>query len=100
MSNSEKKKAARGKGRGHGRKPKATGTKTTGKTSAKAGANKALGGHVFDYGNKNAPDQMATTWENIVVWAGSTMGKDICNELRNERPVTILRPVISSERVD
>ncbi|MGL5935066.1 MAG: hypothetical protein ACRCZI_05535, partial [Cetobacterium sp.] len=94
MSNQENKKAARGRGRGHGRKSKATGARATTKPNAKTGANKTLGGHVFDYGTKNAADQMATTWENIILLAGSTLGEDICNELRNEKPAYIPKPVI------
>ena len=43
---------------------------------------------------------MATTWENIIVLAGSTMGEDICNELRNEKPVVIPRPTVPQDAQD
>lgn len=97
MSKQDKKNQSRGKGKGQGRKPRATGARVTNKPTTKAGANKTLGSHVFDYGNKNAADQMATTWENIIVLAGSTMGEDICNELRNEKAVIIPRPTVPQE---
>ena len=77
MSKQDKKNQSRGKGRGQGRKPRPTSARATTKPTTKAGANKTLGGHVFDYGSKNAADQMATTWENIIVLVGSTMGEDI-----------------------
>jgi hypothetical protein len=94
MSKQDKRNPSRGKGRGQGRKPRAT------KPTTKVGANKTLGGHVFDYDTKNAADQMATTWENIIVLAGISMGEDSCNELRNERPVTIPRPTIPQDAQD
>jgi hypothetical protein len=97
MSNADKKKPGRGKGRGTSRKLKSVPGKTTTKPNSKAGANKSLGVHVFDYGTKNAANQMATTWEAIIVLAGSTMGEDICNELRNEKQIIIPKPKIPLE---
>ena len=55
------------------------------KDSTKTGACKSLDAHVFDYGPKNAADQMATTWEQIVIHVGTNMGEDISNELRNRK---------------
>ena len=46
----------RGRGRGHGQNY--TGTTA----STKKGLCEALGGNVFDYGQKAAADQMRTTW--------------------------------------
>jgi hypothetical protein len=100
MSKQEKRSPSRGKGRNRGRKHRATGARAVTKPNAKAWANKTLDGHVFDYSTKNATDQMATTWENIIVLAGSTMGEDICNELRNKRPVTIPRLTIPQSAQD
>jgi hypothetical protein len=91
---------SRGKRIGQGRKPRATGARATPKLTTKAGANKALGGRVFDYSTKNAANQMVTTWKNIIVLAGSTIGEDICNELHNKRPVAIPRPTIPQDAQD
>jgi Reverse transcriptase (RNA-dependent DNA polymerase) len=95
MSSTTKKSPGRGGGRGGGQRKRAgqKGKPTT-KTPAKTGANKALGNHIFDYGARNAADQMTTTWEHIIVLAGSTMGEDIANELRNESHIHLPKPDI------
>jgi len=38
---------------------------------AAKGACSELGSHVFDYGSKGAADQMATTWEQIIIYVGT-----------------------------
>ena len=69
------------------------------KDSTKTGACKSLGTHVFDYGPKNAADQMATTWEQIVIHVGTNMGEDISNELRNRKETIIPKPEIPPDVV-
>jgi hypothetical protein len=72
-------------GRGRGRGQNYTGTSSsTGK-----GLNDTLGGHVFDYGQKAAADQMCASWEKITEYVGATCGQDISNELQNKITVTI-----------
>jgi len=70
------------------------------KATAKTGTNRSLGSHVFDYGPKNAADQMATTWEQIIIHDGTSLGEDIGNELRNEKSTTIPKPKIPEDLVD
>ena len=67
--------------------------------STKTGSCKSLGTHVFDYGPKNAADQMATTWEQIVIHVGTNMGEDISNELRNRKETIIPKPEIPPDVV-
>jgi alpha-glucuronidase len=37
---------------------------------------------VFDYGHKEAADQMRTSWEKLTQYVGATYGQDISNELQ------------------
>jgi hypothetical protein len=48
---------------------------------------------VFDYGHKEAADQMRTSWEKLVQYVGATYGQDISNELLNKTAVTHTEPV-------
>jgi hypothetical protein len=77
-----------GRGRGRGRGQNYTGTTA----SIKKGLCEALGGSVFDYGQKAAADQMRTSWEKVTDYVGSTYGQDICNELQNKTTVTLVEP--------
>jgi hypothetical protein len=52
-----------------------------------------LGTNVFDYGQKSAADQMQTSWENLVQYAGTNYGQDIINELQNKITVILVKPV-------
>ena len=77
-----------GRGRGQGRGQNYTGTNA----STKKGLCEALGGNVFDYGQKAAADQMRTTWEKITEYVGITYAQDICNELQNKSIVILDEP--------
>jgi hypothetical protein len=81
------------KGRGRGRGQNYTGTSS----STKKGLNDTLGGHVFDYGQKAAADQMRTSWEKITEYVGATYGQDISNELQNKITVTIPEPTHTAD---
>ena len=87
---SKTKPAGSSKGRGG---PRRSNTHTTSSNNQKqTGACKALGFHVFDYGPKDAADQMANTWEQIIIHTGTTLGEDIRNELRNRKKVNLTKP--------
>ena len=90
-SNTSKKSGGRGRGRGWQRKSRSQKAASS-KTNKKTGVSKTLGNHVFDFGPKNAADQMTTTWEQIIIHVGINMGEDIRNELRNRTRVTIPPP--------
>jgi hypothetical protein len=78
-----------GRGHGRGRGQNYTGTTTT----TKKGLCDALGGNVFDYGQKAAADQMRTSWEKITEYIGTTYGQGIIsNELQNKTTVSIAEP--------
>ena len=78
-----------GRGHGRGRDQKYTGNTTT----TKKGLCKALGGNVFDCGQKAAADQMQKSWDKISTeYAGSLYGQDISNELQNKTTVDIAKP--------
>jgi hypothetical protein len=47
---------------------------------------------VFDYGQKEAAEEMRTTWEKIVLHMGTIYGHDISNELLNKKAVNIPEP--------
>ena len=82
----------RGKGgRGRGQNYSASAT------SAKKGLCTTLGTNVFDYGMKNAADQMRTSWEKLVNYVGTNYGQDISNELLDKLTVTLEEPVHSDE---
>ena len=76
-------------GRGRGRGQNYSGSTT----SAKKGLCTTLGANVFDYGQKNAADQMRTSWEKLVHYVGTTYGQDISNELLNKLTVVLEEPV-------
>ena len=78
----------RGHGRGHGQ------IYTGNTTPTKKGLCKALGGNVFDYGQKVAADQMRTSWEKITEYVGTLYGQDISNELQNKSIVAITEPAL------
>ena len=80
-----------GRGRG-GRGHNYTGSGGT----SKKGLCSALGGHVFDYGQKAAADLMRTSWEKLVEYSGTTYGQDICNELQNKQNVTLPQPLYTA----
>jgi hypothetical protein len=48
---------------------------------------------VFDYGHKEAADQMRTSWEKLVQYVGTNYGQDISNELQNKLTVTLAEPL-------
>ena len=48
--------------------------------------------NVFDYGQKDAADQMRTSMEKIVPYVSMKYGQDISNELQNKATVTITEP--------
>jgi hypothetical protein len=56
----------------------------------------ALGSHVFDFGDKEAADQMNTSWEKLVQHVGTNYGQDISNELQNKVRLTIPEPTYSA----
>jgi hypothetical protein len=51
---------------------------------------------VFDYGHKAAADQMRTSWEKLVQYAGTSYGQNISNELQNKVTVILAEPVHSA----
>jgi hypothetical protein len=53
-------------GRGRGRGQNYTGART----AAKSGLCAALGNNVFDYGHRAAADQIITSWETLIQFAG------------------------------
>jgi hypothetical protein len=64
---------------------------------AKSGLCAALGNNVFDYGHREAADQMQTLWEKLVQLVGTNYGQDISNELQNMIPVKLTKPVHTPE---
>jgi hypothetical protein len=52
---------------------------------------------VFDYGHSAAADQMRTTWEKLVQYAGTTFGQEISNELQNRVTFVLQEPVYDPE---
>jgi hypothetical protein len=52
---------------------------------------------MFDYGHKSAADQMKTSWEKLVQYAGTNYGQYISNELQNKSTVIIVEPVHSDD---
>ncbi len=83
----------RGKGRGGRGRASPRGAHYSGTQPAKhKGLCEALGPHVFDYGNRNAADQMSVTYEKIVSYVGSIHGTDISNELLNRTKVVLDEP--------
>ena len=90
----------RGRGRGGGnggRQSRPTSTKT--RTPSKSGADKSLGANVFDTGSKSSADEFATSWEQMIIHVGATLGDDICQELRNNKPVVIPKPIVPPSAV-
>jgi hypothetical protein len=80
-------------GRGRGR-----GQNYTGSADAlKRGLCTPLGTNVFDYGQKNAADQMRTSWEKLVQYVGTNYGQDISNELQNKITATLVEPVHTTD---
>ena len=63
----------------------------------KTGLCSELGPHMFDYGQKTSPDQMKTSWDKLVLYAGTTFGQDIGNEMRNKRAMMISAPAHTPE---
>ena len=91
MSGRGRGRATRG-GRGKGRGSQGRGTTratATSKNNNKTGATKELGNHVYDYGSRAAADQMKTTTEQVVLYAGSKLGEDISTEIRTRKKVII-----------
>ena len=95
---SKTKPAGSSKGRGG---PRRSNTHIPNNNNQKqTGACKALGFHVFDYGPKDAADQMANTWEQIIIHTGTTLGEDIRNELRNRKKVNLPKPGLPPTAVE
>lgn len=78
--------------RGGGRGQRYNGVTST----ATAGMCAALGTHVFDYGHKDAADQMKSTWEKLVLYIGINYGRDIQIELHNKQTVILAEPTLSA----
>jgi hypothetical protein len=76
-------------GRGSGRGQSYTGASK----ASKSGLCKTLDDNVFDYGHKEAVDQMRTSWEKLVQYVGATYGQDISNELHNKTTAILAEPV-------
>ena len=57
----------------------------------------ALGTNIFDYGTRNAADQMRTSWDKIGECVGTEYGNDIANELKNKRELVIPEPACSDD---
>jgi hypothetical protein len=95
-------------GRGNGgrgnRNNQGRGSNYSGTGAANATKHKGLcidlGNHVFDYGQKDAADQMRNTWEKIVHHVGTIYGHEISNELHNRKTVVIPEPVYTQEVLD
>ena len=90
----------RGNNNGNGNRGAARGS---GGGSAYGGTNKsskgvgieALGKHIFDIGNKTSADQVRTSWEKLVLHAGTIYSSDISSELSNKIKVVLPKPVHS-----
>jgi hypothetical protein len=80
-------------GRGRGRGQNYTGSAN----AAKRGLCTNLGTNVFDYVQKSAADQMRTSWEKLVQYAGTNYGQDINNELQNKVWVVLTEPVHTND---
>jgi hypothetical protein len=85
-------------GRGRGRGSSCTGTGTA--AAKHNGLCIDIGNHVFDYGQKEAADQMRTTWEKTVHHMGAIYGHEISNELLNKKTVIIPEPAYTQEVMD
>jgi hypothetical protein len=92
-------RGAYGRGGAGGRGSNYSGASTGGAAKQK-GDCIALGEHVFDYGQKGSADQLRTTWEKIITYAGTNYGQDICNELRNKKKLIISQPQYSQDILD
>ena len=91
----------RGKGRGGRGRASPRGAHYSGTQPAKQkGLCEALGPHVFDYGNRNAADQMSVTYEKIVSYVGSIHGTDISNKLLNRTKVVLDEPEYTQATLD
>lgn len=96
----------RGSGRGGGRGKRGSGRgrsdRTGGGTKAdggKKGMCAALGGHVFDHGDKAAADQFKTTWEKLTTHVSTLYGTDIGTELGTGHKFVIPKPEYSDEAI-
>jgi hypothetical protein len=77
-------RGGRGRG-GRGGRSRGRGQNYTGSANAaRKGICTNLGTNVFDYGQKVAADQMRTSWEKLVQYAGTNYGPDISKELQNK----------------
>jgi len=56
-----------------------------------------LGTNIFDYGTRNAADQMRTSWDKIGEHVGTEYGNDIANKLKNKRELVIPEPACSDD---
>jgi hypothetical protein len=59
----------------------------------------ALGGHVFDHGDKAAADQFKTTWEKLTTHVSTLYGTDIGTELGTGQKFVIPKPEYSEEAI-
>ncbi len=73
---------------------------STNTSASKKGLCKDLGEHVFDYGWKGAADEMQTTWEKIILYAGTKYGQDIASELETRTQVSITQPTYPQAALD
>ena len=88
--------SGRGRGRARANSGRGRGTKRASKpspkstaSSSKRGLTAALGTHVFDYGDKNCPDILRTSWEKLCEHVGTTLGPDISTELSTGKRIVL-----------
>ena len=91
--------SGRGRGRARSNPGRGRGSKRTSKpspkstsSSSKRGLTPALGSHVFDYGDKNCPDLLRTSWEKLCEHVGTTMGPNISTELSTGKKFVLEEP--------
>jgi hypothetical protein len=82
-----------GGGRGRGRGQNYTGSAN----AVKRGLCNNLGTNVFEYVQNSAADQMGTSWENIVQYAGTNYEQEINNEFQNSIPVVLIKHVRTND---
>jgi hypothetical protein len=106
MSGRGSRRSGRGSGRGGSRGKRGSGREQINRTGggAKATGDKkgmcaALGGHVFDHGDKAAADQFKTTWEKLTTHGSTLYGTDIGTELSTGIRFVIPKPQYSDAAI-
>jgi hypothetical protein len=95
----EEEESGRGRGgAGCGGRGRGRGQNYTGSTNAsKRGLCTNLGTNVFGNGQKSTADQMRTSCENLVQYAGTNYGQDINNELKSNITVVLIEHVHTND---